>query len=162
MIRVILILLAASLTGCAKAEVNPEFAKYLDIYMKEASDRGHTVGVPITYRGVSDLTVRFTDTKIKDTYPSMSEKSVAACIPSYNAILVYKPYWDSLGDTSREILMLHEMGHCILKRKHDDVYGNRNESLMYSQLMYPEVYLRYREYYLDELFNGSNVFEEKK
>ena len=39
--------------------------------------------------------------------------------PSYREILINKNWWDSASESSRKILIFHELGHCTFERDHD-------------------------------------------
>lgn len=87
-------------------------------------------------------------------------------------VLLDPEKWDVLDDASREALLLHELGHCLLHREH--VQGdaripdlraasekqpgdNEHEFTGPKSLMNPtsvagSVYLRNRDYYVKELF----------
>ncbi|MEM6765909.1 MAG: hypothetical protein AAF824_11565 [Bacteroidota bacterium] len=70
------------------------------------------------------------------------------------------------NDWSREILMFHELGHCVLDRRQhrDDRLPNDNySSIMRSdgaQVYGGSLTLFKREYYLDELFNEAEISPE--
>lgn len=72
----------------------------------------------------------------------------------YQYILVDKSWWDSASDLSKEQLIFHELGHCVLLKKH-----NTNklpdwcpESIMNPYHIGNYCYGKYRDYYLEELF----------
>lgn len=50
----------------------------------------------------------------------------------------------------REILIFHEMGHCILGREHTEI-----DSLMRQFLFFDQEYAPNRDYYINELFSGT-------
>ena len=68
--------------------------------------------------------------------------------------------WESMSDASREALILHELGHCLLDRGHrterfaEDAptMGGLPKSLMFPYAAAGSRYLEYQTYYLDELF----------
>lgn len=75
---------------------------------------------------------------------------------------------DTTGENykkTKEELIMHELGHAVLKRDHDfsklpnlcykSVMGNFSNT-MYSGWSLPEVYFR-EEYYYDELFDQSTI-----
>lgn len=69
-------------------------------------------------------------------------------------------YWDQINDTKRELLLLHEFGHCVLGRKHRNyefIEGTESYpgSIMHHHILrIPDwYYLENKDYYLDELFN---------
>ncbi len=65
--------------------------------------------------------------------------------------------WQTLGETGRQILLFHELGHCVLNRDHrtDRREDRSPASIMFPSLLNPIVYRRDREYYQHELFEGN-------
>ena len=69
-------------------------------------------------------------------------------------LIVSKSFWDTATPTERELVVLHELGHCALHREHlnnKDEFG-RPVSIMYWQLFPTSTYNDRRDYYLKELF----------
>lgn len=70
--------------------------------------------------------------------------------------------WKLMSEDKREALMFHELGHCILNRRHDSEYVEIKgkwvpRSLMNPFILSSQIYLENREYYLDELFSIQSV-----
>lgn len=87
--------------------------------------------------------------------PLMREKKVLI-----REIFVNKPYFRKIANkrvgTVKEIVMMHELGHCVLDRGHeDDEFGDEKLSLMNSTLIGSDHYEMYRSAYLEELFTGN-------
>lgn len=65
----------------------------------------------------------------------------------------------------RELLMFHEMGHCVLGKGHNTKYYTKNNGpngVSYHSIMYPyhihgTTYIAHYNYYLTELFNSRNI-----
>jgi hypothetical protein len=77
---------------------------------------------------------------------------------SLNVVSLNKDFWATATDIQKEILVFHELGHCVLNRRHDDrlkqlgSYINAPASLMYSMPYgYEIVFKEFRTYYLNEL-----------
>jgi hypothetical protein len=75
-----------------------------------------------------------------------------------NYIKINKKFWETASEVQRRILIFHELGHCVLDRRHDDnliqlgIYVNAPKSLMYSiPFGYESVFFEYRDYYYKEL-----------
>lgn len=62
--------------------------------------------------------------------------------------------WNNGSDTFREMLLFHELGHCLLGRGHKNTThsSGRPESLMNSWLFDQRTYLANRDAYLKELY----------
>ena len=70
-------------------------------------------------------------------------------------ILVNSDRWPSLGPGQREALLLHELGHCALGRKHNDIQvDGRPASIMATYLVDEVNYQANRDEYLKELWGG--------
>lgn len=59
----------------------------------------------------------------------------------------------------REMIIYHELGHCVLNREHDGRHIIRNGQSIPKSIMYPHIfdrgdYILNHSYYLDELFSG--------
>ena len=68
---------------------------------------------------------------------------------SYHEILIDPDTWDDMSDTRRELLMYHELGHCLLEMDHSD----DRDSIMYPSIMNEErakAYKADRSKYLEE------------
>lgn len=129
------------------------------VYAFEAA--GGSVGVPIY---IDDLVIVET--------PNLSSGGTeddGICHPG-NAtntpeIEVRKEYWDSASDVSKEVLLFHELGHCILYRlaPNNGHISTENSDHMPVSIMYPidiwgsygaqQYYTTNRQVYIHELFN---------
>ena len=113
---------------------------------------------------------RFTiDTKLDASHISiifgeMDAKWYALCYydSDGNYIHINKTPWETLSDIRREILIYHELGHCLLGKDHYDVdiffNGYRCPSSIVTTLLFTEnqiqhCYLPEKEYYINELLN---------
>jgi hypothetical protein len=78
-------------------------------------------------------------------------------------VLVSREVWKERSDASRETLILHELGHCLLGRDHRNELirlphsENRRVSLVPISIMNlrgvaPDTFLASKDYYLRELF----------
>lgn len=101
---------------------------------------------------VTDLIIEFGD--LKDTFVGLCGKFEGES----PRITVDSEWWNSstTNDAQREILMFHELGHCILDRDHNDnvLPNGKQESIMYYRVINSNDYVTSRGYYLKELFNG--------
>lgn len=111
--------------------------------------------------------------QLKD-YPAESN-AVGTCIMSRGSriITVRKSFWfneSTFKNYAREALIFHEIGHCVLNREHFTtgeaeslVYENTNFSSFVDRsymnhLIGDEInYRRYRQFYVDELFNQQII-----
>lgn len=69
-----------------------------------------------------------------------------------------KRLWSESSDTQKEMLLLHELGHCVLDRRHREgrLPNGGPESLMnMTQKGDDEFYKANKKYYLNELFQNT-------
>lgn len=75
----------------------------------------------------------------------------------YNIIHIDINYWNSSLEDSKEQLIFHELGHCVLGLGHDDtyiydnVYGYIPSSLMNSFVISVFIYSQFKEFYYQDL-----------
>jgi hypothetical protein len=82
-------------------------------------------------------------------------------IRTYKKIILNTIQWVTMSVASKEQLVSHELGHCVLGREHVDGYidvelNNKKtmipESLMSTYSFSDHYFKNFREYYYDELF----------
>lgn len=84
---------------------------------------------------------------------------IGECDYNNLSIVVEHNHWNMSSDIHREILILHEMGHCVLERGHKNSYRNDIDRLIPSSLMgatnfvTDQNYIKYKWLYIDELFH---------
>lgn len=71
-----------------------------------------------------------------------------------NSVDLSTSAWNKGSEAFREMLVFHELGHCLLGRGHKNTSHSdgRRESLMNSYIFDSRVYLAHRDEYLKELF----------
>ena len=84
----------------------------------------------------------------------------------YNYIEINKNHWDLYSYETREQLILHELGHCVMGLAHNENLGKIGE--LYNQplsIMYPYtfgyryVYQNNKAYYFNELKNNNRMIK---
>lgn len=73
---------------------------------------------------------------------------------TYREVLIDRSSWFFMDHWQREMLVFHELGHCVLGRKHDSTLINGwPRSLMYPQAaaISSSRYKTYRDFYVKEL-----------
>ncbi len=112
---------------------------YFDKFQDEGSKRGVLVGLSV------DL--EFADLEGQNGRCDYGKR-----------ILIDRGSWDMESEVNREVVMFHEMGHCILNRRnHTDILLDNGQpsSIMDGRYRPQYAYVENREYYLDELFQAS-------
>lgn len=146
--RAILFLIFLSvLVGCGRS-IPPEFQPYVDKFLSDAQAQGRT-GVEIKYL----------DIKFGEIGEDGVDGDCETGFLSTPTITIVKRYWDRYPESLREVLLYHELGHCILGRGHrddqvEDGYHNRPVSIMNTYLLASSYYLPNRADYIRELFGN--------
>ena len=101
---------------------------------------------------IKDLTVEF------DTIEQDEETKtliLGECTLQTNVtphIAVDTGLWQNLSDTRRKLLMYHELGHCVLFRKHVE---GINTSIMNPTLISAFTFSKNKDYFIEELFDDN-------
>lgn len=69
-------------------------------------------------------------------------------------IVINEKWWKAATDTSHELLIFHEAGHCLLQRDHTDGTDSRGDALsvMNWAIISDRMYESHYDYYIWELF----------
>ena len=75
-------------------------------------------------------------------------------------IYINQTAWEMMDDTKKEVLILHELGHCLLNREHNPSIISLGGVALFTSIMNPyllrdDMYVLNQAYYLHELFNGN-------
>jgi predicted SprT family Zn-dependent metalloprotease len=138
--------------ACSKEEVSrevivpEEVQPYIDRFIAEAAQRDHFI--------------ELTNFGLDITFEQGLEDSLAAFCNN-GRIIINQKFWDTRSDITREAMIFHELGHCILHREHhnailandewsslmrgDPVPVGRSTSINFNGIR--------RQYYIDELFD---------
>lgn len=142
----ILMILQLSLvwTACGrKIRITGEFEPYVEKFESESSRFDQAVAVEEVIIELGTL--------------ETSKNGV--CILKSNEppkIIIQYSFWKSASQESKEVLLFHELGHCILKREHKEgVHPTsfRPVSIMRSEIVSAQDFLENYDEYLGELFN---------
>lgn len=131
------------ITGCGKlGSIEEETRPYLDVFKGLAAARG----LDLDY---DELSISFAD--LKD--------NIAGTCYSNGHIDIDPEIWKRYGDDEREVLIFHELGHCLLNRGHTsgNFSDNAPVSIMNPTIMYPVFYRRRKDYYRSELFDNARL-----
>lgn len=143
------------LVGCASPikfekhlSVSVEFTPYIISFQEHAAQYGQNVRI-------DDLIVRFND-KLNGT------ETIGLCTTDRyeTPIIDIQPdHWYNQNEYGRQVLMYHELGHCVLGLDHDDSFiyssvSGRNvpNSIMYPNYFWVQSYFENHDHYLKQLF----------
>ena len=131
-------------TACGMGEVR-DFGEF-DLYVKKFESEANRHQWPLR---ILALRIKF------GTLPS---QTLALCTVGQDTplITVNQERWRGLSETQKSIILNHELGHCVLNRKHDNSEDPRKlrktKSLMHSHPLLASDYEVHEEDYLAELF----------
>lgn len=139
------------LVGCSDGPINPTlriqsgYEKYVTMFEKYSYTTNN-------HFKVNNLIVT--------SVPEISGTIIAQCRKYWYPapkITVSIKIWNTLTETEREMVFLHELGHCLLDRQHYDHLKENGDpiSLMAPIIFSPATYLNNKEYYIKELFENK-------
>jgi len=147
------LVLGTILNGCAKEAhrpalaIDPEFQTYIERFEKVSGEMGEPIRI-------ADLSVRFGATE--------RPTETGACAWNENetpTITINPDTWEKRkSDSDRQLILFHELGHCVLKRNHDSEFvanSGKPLSLMYPTLIDERIYMEDIESYHRKLFDPS-------
>ena len=119
--------------------IDPDFLPYYDLFAKIRVSKRPSV--PIRYGTLDGNTV-----------------GLCEWGSDWRRITVDKKFWSTASESNKQVLVLHELGHCALHRPHDsemkhtDDFGDIPESIMYPSVIGDEqAFPTYKDYYFKEL-----------
>lgn len=126
--------------------VDERLWSYFEEFEKEAAERGFDF----------DLNQHNLTGNISDIHDSGVAGSCSYGFRRPNSVTIDSPFWNRSGFFSREMVVFHELGHCVLGRNHTERLTSNGycASIMRSgtgscRTLYDA---NNREYYLNELF----------
>lgn len=131
--------------GCGKKLSTVGF----DEYVRQFEEESARYGAPVR---VDNLIVRFANIP--------QPRTIAECVTETwktPLIRVDQQKWSRFSDSSRRLVIFHEMGHCVLDRRHRGELRRNGTpaSIMYQHNVPEEVFNQEPDYYLTELFDRS-------
>jgi hypothetical protein len=138
--------------------VDPELIPAVWIFINKAEAHGFNVR-----QNIKNTKIYF-----KDLSKFGTGSLAGICYENSNKVFIDPGYWQSpeFSAIKRQNLILHELGHCVLGREHDQskTYIRSAKSFKPNSIMYPKIlnddeYLSKINQYDDELFDQSRFFE---
>jgi hypothetical protein len=109
------------------------------------------------------LDIRLDNLNIQGIITSIDEEHIAGtCQFSRNSprlVTIDSEFWNSSGELFREFIVFHELGHCALRRDHDESASANGVCLSIMRSGTSGCFDQYstntRDYYLEELFSKT-------
>lgn len=138
--------------GCNNRSEDTYIAPELQTYFDSFKAEGNSRNVAIDY-SLLNIHADFSD---------LEEGNVVGKCVTYaddvKKLIIDQSYWDKSSSLQRELLIFHELGHCILHRGHTESATNRGRCLSLMTSGEGSCKLHYtfttRTQYLDELFSN--------
>jgi len=137
------------LSGCEREDAplqDAEIKPYVERFAEEALKRGFDFSEEL-----SSIRYEFEETRYG-----------GVCYRFENRFIINRTYWTQLEDLGKEYLVFHELGHCVLDRRHENEYLPAGEcsSIMKGteddrRCGRNQGFGLWREYYVDELFDSN-------
>jgi len=135
------------LAACGRAptpEEKIEFEPYLRRFNAFSRQQGRSV---------------FADISI--TYGNLKGRHLGMCDEGWlraSRVEINRGAWKTSDDATREVMIFHELGHCVLGRPHIDTSIsleslNAPKSIMATHGVPGQIYSKYQSYYVQELFS---------
>ena len=140
--------------------VNKETAVYVERFNKYANIYLEGFKMPDIDIGFGELYL------LHQNGGTPTHETIGLCMNFFKPTVVFdRRYWDHSTPIEREELVFHELGHCALNRDHiegmDNLLGkSQPKSIMNPYILPADDYLRMRDYYISELFNGAGDAEQ--
>jgi len=131
---------ALAMSACVYQPVRPTpaaFQRYVGVFEEACRTQ---VNIPIYYDDLAAI--------------DSGEGWVGICVKDLNGRRIYvdRGWWQRATELSREQLIMHELGHCVLDKEHRDGYtAGCPVSLMHPHHSADRCYENNKEYYLEEL-----------
>ena len=128
-----IVLVLSVLLHEATYKIDPNLEKYVD----------HFINIAKLY----DVNVNKEEYTVKFSY-TLPDETLAACYRDKKIIIVNIFRWDSLRHAAKQLVMVHEFGHCALDLDHTQT----PDSIMYMYAIDWFDYVDYHNELLNELF----------
>lgn len=150
--------IALAASGCAPKEkqhdaflqIDSPFQGYVNSFEQTSASEGNALTI-------TDLIITF------GTTPSMNETGVCEVAENETPrIIVNQRIWNTLNDYDKQEVIFHELGHCVLRRIHQNsemlAYNGAQtvpESVMYPYRIPGTIYRDNMAHYHGELFEAG-------
>lgn len=133
-----------------KIEMHNDFVPYYDAFIQEG------IKEKKDYSSVN-ITIQYVDT-IKNS--ETENRVLGRCWYDRSLIEINREAWVDLSENKKTSLIFHELGHCILKRQHDnqELFGQKT-SIMHWIILSDREFEGRQEYFFQELFTRKKDFD---
>lgn len=133
------------MVSCSKYDVPAEIQPYITNFENYSKNYGLNIKV----------------TNLVVNYNTSTSEVAGSCLDGQfitPTITLNTTYWNTTDSTLKEIIMFHELGHCVLGRVHRlDIINGEPVSIMYPYILNDLVYQNSKDAYLKELYTTGNI-----
>jgi len=129
-------------------EVDQELWRYYEAFEREAAKR--------------NISIDLNDLEITGAIEEIAEDGVAGTCQygrHIHHVTIDQSFWDRSSAWAKEMVVFHELGHCVLDRGHKEDKDQNGSCLSIMHSGTTNCLVRYnsdnKDYYLDELFLGD-------
>lgn len=143
--KLTLFFISLLIIGCGddKGYFEPEFKPYVTGFIDAARRNNKEINVDL-------ISISFMDV------PEHSTTGLVFGKCEDGVIYIVKPYWEATSESRREVILYHELGHCVLGRDHLGGWNAQLDIPLSIMTSMSSIVIDYwdnnREYYLSELF----------
>lgn len=154
--QIILLFALFTLTACSSDTLvneRSDIEDALQVHFREFQDQARQRGVAVDYRDI-DMEAYITNIQRNGVIGTCTQFGTGE-----KEIAIDENYWRRSSHLGRELVVFHELGHCILQRGHNEAEGRGNTCLSIMNSGTSGCRTRYtaanRDFYIDELFNSD-------
>jgi hypothetical protein len=135
----------------SSAEIGPYYERFVS-FGKTLKNRDLRSDLPMSFKTLGFTKATGGTIGVCITYPD-----------GFKEVQFDPIFWSIATDTQKELVVLHELGHCSLHREHDNIkkVDGYPKSIMYPYILEPFNYYSNHDQYVLELFNNSDVFNDE-
>lgn len=126
--------------------VDADLWSYFELFEKEAASR--------------NILIDLVGDEITGVIENISENGVVGtCQYGHHIhhVTIDRPFWETASAARKEMVVFHELGHCVLLKGHTETYNNEGICLSLMNSGTVDCFVAYnstnRDYYIDELFS---------
>jgi len=130
--------------------IDPELKPYIEEFDKQAKKHaGHC-------KDWKKINIKIADLRYIDPF-NLKHSIAGLCNMLTRDIMIDRNFYNSYTKKEIEEVIFHELGHCTLRRFHYNKLKNGTPlSIMYKYTIPEKTYMKYRKYYLKELFRYNH------
>lgn len=143
--------IVTSCISLTNPKIEAEYRPFLSSFIKEGRIRGVRLNT-------DNLTIESANLKSEEN-PQIAGVCIVDAAYFRPRVYIDRDFWAWADEDTKEALIYHELGHCLLKRGHIelmDLISDKELSLMHPFPPTGPTYGNNRDYYVNELFRNAD------